>query len=78
MKELTVWINLWEKGGFPAIKESWVEHSKILNSRITISDFKNKITGTVRDFGNNGQIILEEESTGEIKEIWSGNLEPNL
>jgi len=68
------WIDRWEEGGFPSIREDWTARCYHMGKRITVGDVKDLKSGILEGFGDKGQILLRGED-GDIRDIWVGDVE---
>lgn len=74
LETLPLWIDRWEKGGFPAIQDDWVDRCSSVGEHITVGEGKNRKSGTLAGFGDQGQLLLCGDD-GVIYDIWAGDVE---
>jgi len=72
LPQLEFWINRWQSGGFPAIRDVWTEKAGPVGKRISVHDGDIRVSGALAGFGEFGELLLETE-TG-IETIWSGDV----
>ncbi|MDR4506360.1 MAG: biotin--[acetyl-CoA-carboxylase] ligase [Candidatus Scalindua sp.] len=70
---LPEWINRWEVGGFPAIREDWIARCVSVGESVTVGDGLDRQTGTLAGFGEKGQLLLRVED-GVMREIWAADI----
>jgi BirA family biotin operon repressor/biotin-[acetyl-CoA-carboxylase] ligase len=68
------WIDRWEEGGFPSIREEWTARCYHMGKQITVGDVKDLKSGILEGFGNKGQILLRGDD-GDIRDVWVGDVE---
>ncbi len=73
LEKLPYWVDLWEEGSFPAIREDWVARCCYMGERITVGEGKELKTGILKGFGSKGQIIIRSED-GRIHDVWAGDV----
>lgn len=71
---LPYWIDRWEEGGFPSIRENWIARCYHIGEHITVGEGKNLESGILEGFGNKGQILLRGDD-GDICDVWVGDVE---
>ncbi|MDR4509555.1 MAG: biotin--[acetyl-CoA-carboxylase] ligase [Candidatus Brocadiaceae bacterium] len=74
LKMLPHWIDRWESGSFPAIRDDWNARCCAVGSHVTIGEGKDLKSGILEGFGDKGQIILRSDE-GALCEIWAGDVE---
>lgn len=72
LPQLEFWINRWQSGGFPAIREIWIEKAGPIGKRISVHDGDIRVSGVLAGFGECGELLLETEAG--IETIWSGDV----
>ncbi|MDK2963830.1 MAG: BirA family transcriptional regulator [Verrucomicrobiota bacterium] len=65
-------LGQWLQGGFPSIRKNWDEKVPNIGKPVTVSDGGSMRTGILRGFGENGELLLEEN--GALSSIWAGDL----
>lgn len=68
------WIDRWEEGGFPSIREDWIARCNHMGKHITVGEGKTLESGILEGFGSNGQILLRGDD-GDIHDVWVGDVE---
>lgn len=68
------WIDRWEEGGFPAIRDDWIARCCYMGEHITVGEGKDTKSGTLEGFGDKGQLILRGDD-GDLHEIWAGDVQ---
>ncbi len=63
----------WEQGGFSKVRKNWEAKVPTLGKTITVRDGDNVRTGILRGFGDDGELLLEEQ--GVISAVWAGDVE---
>lgn len=74
LEMLPHWIDRWEGGGFPAIRDDWIARCCYMGEHITVKDGKDLKSGILEGFGDKGQIILRGDD-GSVYDVWAGNVE---
>jgi BirA family biotin operon repressor/biotin-[acetyl-CoA-carboxylase] ligase len=69
---LDYWINEWEKGGFPALRETWIQQAGPIGKSLSVHDGDLRKTGTLAGFGDHGELLLKTEHG--IETIWTGEI----
>ena len=64
----------WQAGGMQNILEEWRSHCDMKGRLVRINTVRDVITGTYRDIGSDGQLIMQKED-GEIVQIHAGDVE---
>lgn len=72
LKHLSVRLGQWLQGGFPAIREDWEKNVPNIGKAVTVRDGDNRRSGILRGFGDNGELLLEEN--GSISPVWAGDV----
>lgn len=67
------WLDRWEKGGFPALREAWLDRCVLLGQPIRVGEGASLKTGVLEGFGTCGQLKLRSED-GSVQEIWAGDV----
>ena len=65
-------LDLWQKKGFQAIRDIWLQHAKGLNEEITANLEHESKTGVFKGVDDNGALLLEQE--GKIIKIYAGDI----
>ena len=73
LETLPNWIDRWEGGSFPAIREDWLARCCYMGEHISVGEGKDLKSGILEDFGNKGQIIIRDED-GHIHDVWAGDV----
>ncbi|MBM4054045.1 MAG: biotin--[acetyl-CoA-carboxylase] ligase [Planctomycetes bacterium] len=73
LEALPEWIDHWEAGGFPAIRDEWLARCCFVGERITVGEGKVQKSGILTGFGARGQIILRGDD-GSLCDIWAGDV----
>jgi len=73
LEMLPHWIDRWEDGSFPSIREDWIARCCYMGERITVGEGKDLKSGILEDFGNKGQIIIRGDD-GRKHDIWAGDI----
>ena len=73
LENLPYWVDLWEEGSFPAIREDWVARCCYMGERITVGEGKELKSGILEGFGSKGQIIIRSED-GRMHDVWAGDV----
>ena len=71
---LPQWIDRWEAGGFPAIRDEWLARCCFVGEHITVGEGKEQRSGILTGFGEKGQIILRCDD-GLLCDILAGEVE---
>ncbi|MCF6150638.1 MAG: biotin--[acetyl-CoA-carboxylase] ligase [Candidatus Kuenenia sp.] len=74
LEVLPQWINHWEAGGFPAIRDEWLARCCFVGEHITVGEGKEQKSGILTGFGDQGQIILRCDD-GSLSDVWAGDVE---
>ena len=74
LEMLPHWIDRWEEGGFPSIREDWIARCYHMGKQITVGEGKDLKSGILEGFGNKGQILLRGDD-GDIRDVWVGDVE---
>jgi BirA family biotin operon repressor/biotin-[acetyl-CoA-carboxylase] ligase len=69
---LAYWIGEWEKGGFAALREPWMEKAGPVGRPLTVHDGDIRKSGILAGFGRHGELLLE--TANGIETIWSGDV----
>ena len=72
LKHLTVWLEEWEQGGFPQIRNAWEANVPTLGKPVTVRDGDSFRKGILHGFGDDGELLLEENGT--VSSIWAGDV----
>ena len=72
LNHLSVWLEQWEQGGFSKVRKKWEEHVPNLGKPVTVRDGGSERSGILYGFGEDGELILEEE--GALSAVWAGDL----
>ncbi len=62
----------WEQGGFSKVRKKWEAKVPTLGKTVTVRDGDAVRTGILQGFGENGELLLDEN--GVVSEIWAGDL----
>ncbi len=73
LEKLPYWIDRWEEGSFPAIREDWIERCCYIGKHITVGEEKDMKSGILEGFGNKGQIIIRDDD-GRMHDVWAGDV----
>ena len=65
-------FNLWQKRGFSAIKDIWLQHAKGLDEEITVNLENESKVGIFKGIDDKGALLLEQE--GKIIKIYAGDI----
>ena len=65
-------FSLWQKRGFPAIKEIWLQNAGGLNEEISVNLEKKVERGFFRGIGDDGALLLDQN--GSITRIYAGDV----
>ncbi|MCR4289128.1 MAG: biotin--[acetyl-CoA-carboxylase] ligase [Candidatus Scalindua sp.] len=74
LEMLPDWIDRWEVGGFPSIREEWIARCCHMGKHVTIGEGKDQKSGILEGFGNKGQILLRGDD-GQVRDVWAGDVE---
>ena len=69
---LSARLGEWEQGGFSRVRKSWEANVPNLGKTVSVRDGGQTRTGILRGFGNDGELLLEEDGT--ISSVWAGDL----
>jgi len=64
----------WQAGGMQDILKEWRSYCDMKGRSVRIQTVRDVITGTYRDIGSDGQLIIQKED-GEIVQIHAGDVE---
>ena len=73
LQVLPDWLMRWESGGFPAIREGWIDRCSLVGERVTVGEGEDRREGVLEGFGEEGQLLLKCDS-GEIRAVWAGDV----
>ncbi|GJQ60586.1 MAG: biotin--[acetyl-CoA-carboxylase] ligase [Candidatus Scalindua sp. AMX11] len=68
------WIDRWEQGGFPSIRDDWIARCCHMGEHITVGEGKNLKSGILEGFGDKGQLLLRGDD-GYVRDVWTGDVE---
>jgi BirA family biotin operon repressor/biotin-[acetyl-CoA-carboxylase] ligase len=72
LQQIAPWIERWERGGFEALRQDWLQCCAGLGQPVTIVDGDHRRSGTLAGFGADGQLQLDEGAA--IRDVWAGHL----
>lgn len=70
---LSIRTGKWKEGGFCAFRNDWEARVPMLGKNVTVRDGETERTGFLAGFGNDGELLLRDE-TGAVSAIWAGDL----
>jgi len=62
----------WEQGGFSEVRKNWEAKVPTLGKAVKVRDGDNVRTGILRGFGDDGELLLEEN--GVVSAVWAGDV----
>ena len=74
LEMLPQWIDRWEEGGFPAIREDWIARCVSVGESVTVGEGTERQSGILAGFGDKGQLLLRVNEGG-VREVWAGDVE---
>jgi len=74
LEMLPQWIDRWEKGGFPALREDWIARCVSVGESVTVGEGTERQSGILAGFGDEGQLLLRVKE-GVLREVWAGDVE---
>jgi BirA family biotin operon repressor/biotin-[acetyl-CoA-carboxylase] ligase len=72
LPHLERWIERWQAGGFPALREVWTDQAGPIGKRLSVHDGEIIKKGILSGFGEHGELLLETENG--LETIWSGDV----
>ncbi len=63
----------WEQGGFSKVRKKWEQKVPTLGKPVTVRDGDHVRCGILRGFGDDGELLLEEQ--GVVSAVWAGDVE---
>ena len=69
---LSARLGEWEQGGFSKVRKKWEQNVSTLGKTVTVRDGDAVRTGVLQGFGENGELLLDEN--GVVSPIWAGDL----
>ncbi len=73
LKHLSVRLDEWVLGGFSKVRKNWEAKVPNIGKTVTVRDGSAFRTGILSGFGENGELLLRDES-GNLSTIWAGDL----
>ncbi len=73
LPHIGIWFDRWRDGGFAAIGPAWDRRVAYLHEAVTVRDGAQQRSGVLAGFGHDGELLLEEPS-GEVRQVWTGDL----
>jgi len=70
---LSTRLNDWAEGGFSKLRKQWEANVPNLGKPVTVRDGETMKTGLLKGFGENGEMLLQEQS-GAVTPVWAGDL----
>jgi BirA family biotin operon repressor/biotin-[acetyl-CoA-carboxylase] ligase len=63
----------WEQGGFSKVRKNWEANVPNIGKPVTVRDGDSERSGLLAGFGEDGELLLQEES-GTVSPIWAGDV----
>ena len=67
------WIDRWRVEAFSSIRNPWLHRCLHMGKRVSVGEGVGKKEGTAIGLGDAGQLLIRQ-ATGELLEIWAGDL----
>jgi BirA family biotin operon repressor/biotin-[acetyl-CoA-carboxylase] ligase len=67
------WLEVWRAGGFPPLRQAWLERAAGLGGPIRVRLPREEYTGTFRDLDDNGSLLVEQ-TDGILRTITAGEV----
>ncbi len=74
LDRLSPWLARWEKDGFAALRERWLELVDGLGAAVVVSCGAREQRGILAGFGEWGELLLRQED-GSVRPLWDGAVE---
>jgi biotin-(acetyl-CoA carboxylase) ligase len=73
LKWLSVYLDIWQQGGFSGLREKWESNIPNIGKSITVRDGNMQRSGIIAGFGEDGELLLRDHA-GVVHAIWAGDL----
>jgi len=70
---LSIRLEKWKEGGFAALRTEWEKRVPNIGQSVTVRDAGAEKTGLLSGFGDDGELLLRDES-GTLISVWVGDL----
>lgn len=74
LRHLAPWLETWRRAGFPGFREVWNARYDNVGGPVMVRDGDGRKRGILAGFGESGELLLQEEATGPIRAVYSGDI----
>ncbi len=69
---LATWLDIWDRRGFPPIREAWLDRARGLGEMLQIRQGETTLSGRFLDLDLDGALVLETETS--VRRITAGDV----